>query len=65
MADPWMVRRDTINPSFPWAWFCKGRIKEGLVNRACSVGGPASTENDAHARALKHARDVHGYNPTA
>lgn len=65
MASPWMVRRDTINPRFPWIWFCKDRIKQGLTERPCPEWGPASTEENAHKSALRHARGVHDYNPPA
>ncbi|MFJ9558319.1 hypothetical protein ACIRPH_31315 [Nocardiopsis sp. NPDC101807] len=58
---PWMVRPDNGSPRYPWIWFCKNRIKLGLVDRACSKWGLASTEDDAHASALGHAREVHDY----
>lgn len=63
MTKPWKVRRDKINPRFPWVWFCEGRVREGLVDRPCPGWGPTSTEAAAHASALEHALDVHGYNP--
>lgn len=62
---PWMVRPDTINPHFPWAWICEGRTRTGLVDERCSARGPATTEEQAHAKAAVHAREAHGYRPVA
>lgn len=62
---PWMVRPDTVNPRFPWAWFCEGRIREGLLDRPCSACGPARTKEQATATAREHACETHGYLPDA
>lgn len=62
---PWMVRPDTVNLHFPWSWICEDRIQTGLVNERCSARGPATTEEQANAKALAHAREAHGYRPDA
>lgn len=60
---PWLVRRDRINPRFPWFWVCNASITTGPLTKACGACGPASTETAAERAATTHARERHGYTP--